>query len=1123
VKVNRHPGTNLGRILCAGSMLLAVGCMVLASGPRARHAARNLSAAPSSMAPGAAGHGPFDLTASVENSPEAAKISALTAIAKLPLIFEPNVGQTDSEVKFLARGNGYSLYLGPDGAVMHLRVRGSSSRTISSTSAKPSTELVAMKLAGANPHARVTGNDPLPGKSNYFIGGDSSRWHNNIPQFARVRYENIYPGINLVFYGNQGQLEYDFQVAPGADPAQAVLQFDRSKQLELRDGSLLVRGRAGSVRLEAPRVYQAIDRRRQLVEGRFVLRAGNCVGFDIGPYDHTRELTIDPQLTFSTFFGGSGDESSPSVAVDNIGDIYLAGTTTSAPDTFPAASSTTTFGTTNIFVAKLDSTGKTVLFLSFLGGGGSDTSVGIAVDAGGNSYIAGTTTSGVGGSANFPTTGTNAYQTAPETGSTGTSHAFVSVLNAAGSALNYSSYLSGNGTDVATGMTIDDKGDLFVTGTTTSNDTPSVNDQFPASSPPESQPFQTFPRAAKQFFVTKVNTAAAGIGSIAYSTYFGGGTPSDPAAITATGGGIAVDKTANIYFTGTTNFVFTGSSPTTDFPILNAYQACLDTPPPTTITNPPTCTNTSATTNSDAFVAKLNPNAAQGSQLLWSTYLGGSGVDLGTAIAIDSSAANIYLTGSTTSTDFILPTGTAAFQSTNGGGTDAYVARFNNPTSGNMSLTYFSYLGGSGDDAGLAITVDTANGAILTGSTFSPDLPVTTNAGVIQSQYGGNGDAFFAHINTTTTTGQNTVGAFVSYFGGSGLDRGTGIAIDTSLNTYLVGDTQSPNLQTGGALQSSLNGPSDAFIVKLGTSADLCIVKTSTNNCTAATVSPTIVSAGTSATFVYTITNLGPDLATNITFTDNLTGVAVTFNSATAASGSCPQSASSNTIVCTIPSLQSGSSSTVTVTLTPSSAGSFNGGAVTVSSTENDPDPSNNSTTVTALATDFTVDVEPKNQSIAAAGDTALYHVTVSPLPPPFTTNISLSVSGLPSASSPSFNPNPVSLASGGPVTSALSIATTARPIPIARSGRSHTLVVAFVLPGLVLLGVGVGSERRRRRVTGILLCFILLTLLAWQPACSKTQTIQPTGGTPPGTYTLTLTATSGTLSHNQTFTITVP
>ena len=163
-----------------------------------------------------------------------------------------------------------------------------------------------MKLAGANPNASLTGADLLPGKSNYFLGNDPAKWRHGVPQFARVRYENIYPGINLVFYGNQGQLEYDFQVAPGADPAQAELEFNGAKQLQLKDGALVIRAKAASVQLDAPRVYQEIAGQQQPVEGRFVLRGGNRAGFAIGPYDHSRELVIDPVLSFATYFGGNG-------------------------------------------------------------------------------------------------------------------------------------------------------------------------------------------------------------------------------------------------------------------------------------------------------------------------------------------------------------------------------------------------------------------------------------------------------------------------------------------------------------------------------------------------------------------------------------------------------------------------------------------------------------------------------------------------------------------------------------------------------------------------------------------------------------------------------------------------
>jgi hypothetical protein len=1038
-------------------------------------------------------------------------------------MFEPNLGQTDSGVKFVARGAGYSLFLTNEGAVMALRA-GHDSRC----------ETISMKLAGANPGTTLSGDDLLPGKSNYFMGNDPSRWHSNVPQFGRVRYENVYPGINLLFYGNQGHLEYDFRIAPGADASLAQLEFDNSKQLDLSDGRLTAKGEAGRVSFESLRVYQEIDGREQPVDGRFVLLTSNRVGFEIGPYDHARELIIDPILSggYSTYFGGSGDETSPFIAVDNVGAVYIAGSTTSPANSFPQpAGSFTLFGTNpHVFVAKLDTGGQSVQYLTFLGGGGADTAAGIGVDGAGNAYVVGNTASGIGGSAAFPTTGTNAYQTAPAPGSTGTSHVFVSVLDPNGSITSkYSSYLSGNGTDVATGMTKDNRGNVYVTGTTTSTDKSgaSVSDQFPASSPPQAQPFQTFSLATNQFFVTKVNTAAFGIGSISYSTYFGGAVPSNG---TATGGGVAVDSTGNIYLTGTTNFIYTGTSPTTDFPILNAYQACLDVPTPNTIVGPVTCSSTSAT-NSDGFIAKLNPNAAAGSQLVWSTYLGGSQVDSNNAIALDSGAANVYVVGTTNSSDFTIPTASASYQQcldtpinpvapaicptiASPAPTDAFVARLTNPASGNMSLTYFSYLGGSADEQGLAIAVDTASGALITGSTQSSDLCTGSNGCVIQGNLNGSQDAFFARLNTAATTGQSGIGSFVSYFGGSGVDRGTSITLDNSLSTYFAGDTTSPDLQTATPLQPQNNGGSDAFVAKLVTAADLGI----TGVLSLAT-GQTYVSAGVPATFNYTVTNHGPDLANNITVTVDLTGVPLTFVS----SSGCSQTSGNTTVVCAVAPLQSGATATVSITLTPTTPGSYNGGKVSVSSANNnDPVASNNSVLVPINVSDFTVDINPKSLSIPAAGDTATYVVSVAPVPVS-STNVSFSVSGLPSASGFSFTPPSVSLSSG-PATSTLSITTTARPIPIAssRSGRGVLYAIWLAVPGIALFGLGAGGSRRRK-ILGVLLPVLLIGLVLLQPACSSGAKTPPiVSGTPAGTYTLTLTATGG-ISHNGTFTLTVP
>lgn len=1096
-------------VLCAAAVLLAAGGLILG------YSFRSHQSVPTGLTQLS---NPFQ--DSLESSPASAMPAAsrtqlLATLGRLPMIFEPNLGQSHPSVKFLAHGDGYSLFLTSEGATMALRSK-------AGTTNGPRSELLTMKLAGANHGAPITGSGPLPGKTNYLLGADPSRWHRNIPQFSRVHYKEVYPGIDLVFYGNQGHLEYDFQVAPGADPALAELEFDGAKRLTMDGGGLVVQGEAGAVRLETPHVYQQINGRQKRVDARFSLRAANRVGFEIGLYDRSHELIIDPILTYSTFFGGSGDDTSPSIAVDNVGAIYMAGSTDSSPASFPPATlqtlvpTTLTMPPTHVFVAKIvPSNTSAAVYETFLGGGGSDTSVGIGVDGAGNAYIVGNTTSGIGGTADFPTTGTNAYQTAPASGSAGTSHVFVSVLDSTGSTLKYSSYLSGNNTDVATGMAKDNKGNVYVTGTTLSNDAGSVGDQFPASAPPQAEPFQPSPRAAKQFFVTKVNTAAFGTGSITYSTYFGGGVPSNGTAI---GGGIAVDSTGNIYFTGTTNFFYSGTSPTTDFPILNPYQACLDVPTPNTTKGPVTCA-TSTATSTDAFVAKLNPSAAAGSQLIWSTYLGGSLDDAGTAIALDSGSTNVYVTGSTSSTDFTIPTSTAPFQSTNGGAPDAFVARLNNPSSGNMALSYFSYLGGSGADAGLAIAVDTASGALLTGSTQSANFPVTT--GPIQSSLLGAQDAFFARINTSATSGQNTVGNYATYFGGSGTDRGTSITLDNNLSTYLAGDTNSADLQTAAPLQLVNNGGFDTFALKLGTAADLAITGK-----LSLTAGQQFINAGSPATFTYTVTNNGPDVATNISLTADLspaaTFVPVTFNS----TSGCSQSSGNTNLVCAIAPLQSGSTATVTIVLTPTTAGSFNGGAVTVSSANNnDPVPGNNSVTVPATASDFKVDINPKNVSISAAGDTATYQVTVTPVPV-FSANVSLNVSsGVPNASSVRFSSSSVSLG-GAPVTSTLFISTTPRPVPVASSRPWHGVLYTFGLavPGIFFLGLGTGPSRRRK-LLGMLLLSALFGLVLLQPACSGGSKTPPVvSGTQAGTYTMVLSANgNGAISHNVSFTLTVP
>lgn len=1075
-------------------------------------------------------------------------------------MFEANQGQgnldpADPRARFVARGSGYSLFLGSEGAILRLSSLDSSKQdsskrdSLKHDAARPAlrSELLQMKLAGANPNAALTASDPLPGRSNYILGNDPAKWRRGVPQFARVRYENVYPGINLVFYGNQGVLEYDFQVAPGADPKQAELEFRGSRRLELKDGDLLVEGEGSSMRIKAPRVYQEIAGRREPVEGSFVLRGAQRAGFSIGAYDRSRELVIDPELNFATYFGGSGNELASSIAVDGSGNIYLTGSTTSpnlpTGSVFqPALKSPTA---QNIYVAKitppLGSIVAALDYVTYLGGSDQDTPAGIAVDNSDNPYVAGTTSS-----PDFPTTPT-AYQTGPETGSTGTSHVFVTELNNSASALLYSSYLSGNGTDVATGMTIDAQGNLYVTGTTTSQDT-GTGVQFPASSLPYGQAFQSAPKSSViQFFVTKVNTLSSSGGSIAYSTYFGGGS-AETATPVAIGGGIAVDLTGNIYFTGTTNFVYVGQNGTqlTDFPILNAYQPCLDTPPLTVILNPQSCSNTTSASASDAFVAKLNPTGPTGvGQLVWSTYLGGTQTDSGTGIALDT-AGNVYVSGSTNSPDFTSATNFGQYQRCLGDfnvalgaacpntstANDAFVARLSNPatstTTTNVSLTYFSYLGGSGAEAGLAVATDNASGAYVTGWTQSTDFPVSPLPSDIQSTLNGTQNAFVARFNTGALVG-NTSGNWSNYYGGSAVDEGTSITLDVNQNIYFAGDTTSPDLhlakQLPGNQGGNYNGGSDAFVAQLGTASTLSIT-----GCIAPCASSTepIVNAGTQVTFVYTLTNNGPDLATGITVTDYLgsTGVAVTVNSASATSGTCSPASTTTNVSCNIASLQSGSTATITIVLVPTAnssgnSASFNGGTVTVTG-------QNNivlaQTTVPANVADFTLTASPSNYTVPAAGDTATYQVQLTPHPVYSGTNISMSCSGAPTGASCNFTTPSITLTGSSPGASTLNITTTARPItvPVTSLATRHWYAFWLFVPGLAVLGLG--GDRRRRRIAGMLLLCTVFAMLLFLPACSTGVTQAPVSGTPSGTYNITVIATANGSDTKSTFVaLTVP
>lgn len=1003
--------------------------------------------------------------------------SLLGSYRGLPLIFEANRGQSDPRVKFLARGSGYGLFLTRDEAVLALRKVGRRTSGVGrreSDLSRPAVtvSVVRMQLANANPNPDVSGDEPLPGHSNYLIGNDPAQWRRNVPQFARVRYRQVYAGIDLVYYGRQGQLEYDFEVAPGSDPQQVMLRFQGPEGLQLAaNGDLLLINGAGEVRLQAPRVYQQVGEERRPVSGRFVLRGRNQAGFAIGDYDRTKVLIIDPVLVYSTYLGGSGDEACslingapasgcPAIAVDSAGSAYVAGATTSAD--FPVTSGViqgTLAGGSDVFVAKFNSAGSALVFATYLGGTGDDSSVGVAVDSGFDVFVAGTTAS-----SDFPTDGTTAaFQPTPKVAGT---HAFISELDSAGATLLYSTYLSGSGADIARGLALDVKNKAYVMGTTTSDDYPTTTGAF-----------QTAPKpgTTNQFFMSNIDPTVAGSGGLVCSTYLGGSQPSNG---TTDGGAIAVDTntTPNVYLTGGTTF--------TDMPVLNAAQG-------------------SVAGGEDAFVAKFTPSNASGTQEIYLTYAGGSdGDDIGNGIAVDS-GGNAYITGSTTSTNIAAVSGTTPFQADNKGGKDGFVFKLNNPAEGSsVGFTYFSYIGGTADDVGYAIAADTSQGARITGSTDSSDFP-TVNA-ISGTGYIAGTDAFAARIDTTASAHSSSV------LGGSGADLGTGIVIDSASATYLAGETASAT--TNFITQGALNGASDAFVAKVGPSVNLVFDP-------APTATPNPDGVGNDVTFTYKIKNNG-DLTTGITFTDTLPASGATFKSATSSPGTCNEPTGTPPVVtCSIGALNTGGTATVTIVLIPTLAGPLgNSGVVSVVGSSFQA-----SGSASTVVNDFNVSVAPASATVVA-GAPASYTVTVTPVPT-FPNSISLSCSsGVPSGATCSFSTNPLPDAEEGPVTSALTINTTIRPIPTSMLHLGPTALYAALLPvaGLALLGVG-GRKSRLRRVLGTLLVLGVLGLILFQAACGSSGTTTPqTGGTPAGTYPITVTATSGAATRTTSLTLVV-
>jgi uncharacterized repeat protein (TIGR01451 family) len=899
--------------------------------------------------------GPLQKTSSISE----AKLKQL--FADQPLAFELNTGQSPSPVKFLARGLRGQLLLSAGEAALL------------TDSAK-----FRLKLSGANLEAKVSGEQQLIERRNYLLGNNCAKWQTDVPTFRRVTYKDIYPGIDLTYYGNHREIEYDFVVAPGGDPRAIRLAFDRDVLRKIAtNGDLVLRKGRHEIIERKPQIYQETNGARRTIEGLYVLLRNNEVGFEIGDYDKSKPLIIDPTLVFSTYLGGSGDDSGSSIALDTNGNVYVTGTTSSTNFPTQGSGSSSNKGLSDIFVTKYDGATGNILYSTYIGGSGLDRADGITTDNNGNAYVVGRVDST---STDFPSTPGSFAPTYRG----GDFDGVVVKLNPQGNALVYSGFLGGEENDSTEGIAVDAIGVAYVTGGTKSNSFPTSVGTYQGSRAGDTDAF-----------LTKINASGS---ALLYSTFLGG-------AGTDRGSGVVIDGNGIAYVAGF------GASP--DFPTEDPFQAGFGG-------------------SFDAFVAKFDTNASGVSSLVFCSNLGGTGDDKAFGIAIDSTAANVYVVGQTSSNNF--PVLNPA-QPASGGSFDAFIAKISNAG----AKVYATYYGGSGDDRGTGIAVN-ATGVYVTGFTASTNLPVVAP---LQLNNGGGFDAFVAKLNPA---GNSFL--YSTYLGGAANENFVAavaatnpIAVDTA-NAYVTGYTASTNFPTAVPSQPAKSGGQDAFVAKIadvtpaadfslsltpasrtvspGGSATYTVTATPAggftgnislsvaglSNDTTTNFSPSpivitdasaksstltitttastppgtyslnvtatsgnlqhsasgllVVSGPTAAnlslsktaspnpgvtlanlTYRITVTNNGPSPATSVVVADNLPS-GITFSSATPTQGSCTGTA---TVTCNLGALANGAFAIINILVQPQSVGVLTNNA-SVTATESDPDPSDNSVSV---------------------------------------------------------------------------------------------------------------------------------------------------------------------------------
>jgi hypothetical protein len=685
--------------------------------------------------------------------PNSALSEAKTALARMPLRFEANQGQAAAEVRFTARGGGYTFALTSGGASIGM----------------PGSKPVILSLEKSNRSAPAEGIDQLPVRTDYLVGPRAS-WRTGVPTYARVRYHDIYPGIDLVYYGNQQQLEYDFVLRPGADPNAIRLRFRGPvKTTVSAEGDLVVSTEAGRIVQKRPVVYQENSHGvRGEVPGRYVMVGQNLAAFRVGAYDRTRVLVIDPVLVYATYFGGTGLDQINAAKLGPRNWLYFVGqidTNQLVPT--DGAVNAQQVGLLDAFLAIVDTTpgsGYPLLYFSYLGGTNADAATAVDVDSNGLAYLTGYTNS-----TDFPVTG-NAYQA---TGGA-TQNAFVMVVNPCVSARNvctvfggdsitYSTYLGGtSASDIGNAIAVDKAGMLYVYGNTKSDDFPLTDTAF-----------QNFLWGAQDTFLTEIDP---GSGGVLYSSYMGGESGLDD------GRAILAGSNGLVYFAA--------STASQNFPVKGFNF------------------NPNPSGGEDVIIGVMDLTKSGDASLVYSTYLGGSGNEEVRAMTFDASG-NLLLTGYTLSTDF--PTTPDAMSSINRGANDAFVVVFNPALESRAGLVYSTYLGGSHGDSGWAIQGDSAGFIYVAGYTLSPDFPVLN---AIQPQWGGGIDIFVTKLKTGIA-GPGAI-QYSTYVGPSAIYQATALAVAPDGTTFVAGYGYAGLPVTPDALQSTYGGGgADGFLLVL--------------------------------------------------------------------------------------------------------------------------------------------------------------------------------------------------------------------------------------------------------------------------------------------------------------------